>query len=113
MLGLGETDDEVRQALRDLREHDVDIVTFGQYLQPSPKHLPVAAFITPEQFADWQAVAEGMGFLYVASGPLVRSSYRAGELFIKGKLTATTAHAVAEGEAYEFRRSETADAQRG
>lgn len=113
MLGLGETDDEVRQALRDLREHGCDIVTFGQYLQPSPKHLPVQAFITPDQFAAWQTVAEGMGFLYVASGPLVRSSYRAGELFIKGKLTATTAPAVAEGDAHESRRSETADAQRG
>jgi lipoic acid synthetase len=112
MLGLGETDDEVRQALRDLREYQCDIVTFGQYLQPSPKHLPVQAFITPEQFAQWQAVAEGMGFLYVASGPLVRSSYRAGELFIKGKLTAPTAQAVAEGETHESRRSETADAQR-
>jgi lipoic acid synthetase len=112
MLGLGETDDEVRQALRDLREHQCDIVTFGQYLQPSPKHLTVQAFITPEQFARWQTEAEELGFLYVASGPLVRSSYRAGELFIKGKLTAHTADAVAEGEAHESRRSETADAQR-
>lgn len=110
MLGLGETDDEVRQALRDLRAHGCDIITFGQYLQPSPKHLAVQAFVTPETFAMWQAEAEAMGFLYVASGPLVRSSYRAGELFIKGKLTATPAVAVAEGDAHESRRSETADA---
>ena len=110
MLGLGETDDEVRQALRDLREHHCDIVTFGQYLQPSPKHLPVQDFITPAAFARWQTEAEELGFLYVASGPLVRSSYRAGELFIKGKLTASPAIADAKGEAHDSRRPQTADA---
>jgi lipoic acid synthetase len=86
MLGLGETEDEVIQALRDLRAVDCEIVTFGQYLQPTPKHLPVKEFLTPEAYAHYQRVAEGMGFRYVASGPLVRSSYRAGELFIKGML---------------------------
>jgi lipoic acid synthetase len=85
MLGLGETDDEVRQCMADLRANQVDIVTLGQYLQPTHKHLPVARFITPEQFKKWQQVAEEeFGFLYCASGPLVRSSYRAGEFFLKG-----------------------------
>lgn len=84
MLGLGETDDEVRQTLRDLRSVDCDVVTFGQYLQPQKRHLPVEAFVTPEKFKEWQAESEAMGFLYVASGPLVRSSYRAGEFFMKG-----------------------------
>jgi lipoyl synthase len=84
MLGLGERDDEVVQALRDLRSIGCDVVTFGQYLQPTQKHLPVIEFVTPEKFQEWQRLAEGMGFLYVASGPLVRSSYRAGEFFMKG-----------------------------
>lgn len=87
MLGLGETHDDVVAALQSLREHDVDVVTFGQYMRPSKRHMPVSAFITPEGFAKWQKVAEDMGFKYVASGPLVRSSYRAGELFLKGHLT--------------------------
>jgi lipoic acid synthetase len=86
MLGLGETEEEVLQTLRDLREVGCEIVTFGQYLQPTQKHLPVEEFVTPEQFKAYQTMAEGMGFMYVASGPLVRSSYRAGELFIKGKI---------------------------
>lgn len=86
MLGLGETDEEVRQTLRDLRAVDCDVVTFGQYLQPKKRHLPVEAFVTPEKFKEWQVEAEAMGFLYVASGPLVRSSYRAGEFFMKGMI---------------------------
>ncbi|MGE4133718.1 MAG: lipoyl synthase [Bdellovibrionales bacterium] len=84
MLGLGETEMEVRETLRDLRSVGCDVVTFGQYLQPQKRHLPVVEFVTPEKFRDWQAEAEAMGFLYVASGPLVRSSYRAGEFFMKG-----------------------------
>ncbi len=84
MLGLGETDEEIMQTLIDLRSVDCDVVTFGQYLQPSRRHLKVVEYITPEKFQDWQKTAEGMGFLYVASGPLVRSSYRAGEFFMKG-----------------------------
>ncbi len=84
MLGLGETDEEIRQTLRDLRDVGCDVVTFGQYLQPQKRHLPVAEFVTPQKFKEWQVEAEGMGFLYVASGPLVRSSYRAGEYFMKG-----------------------------
>lgn len=86
MLGLGETDEEILQALKDLRAVECDVVTFGQYLQPTRRHLKVIEYITPEKFSWWQKVAEEMGFLYVASGPLVRSSYRAGEFFIKAQL---------------------------
>ena len=88
MLGLGEEPAEIVTALGDLRAAGCDIVTFGQYLQPTKRHLPVERYVTPEEFADWQRAAEGMGFLYVASGPLVRSSYRAGEFFVKGMLRA-------------------------
>jgi len=84
MLGLGETDEEILQTLKDLRDVGCDVVTFGQYLQPTPRHLKVVDYVTPEKFQEWQKTAEGMGFLYVASGPLVRSSYRAGEFFMKG-----------------------------
>ncbi len=84
MLGLGETDEEIQQTLADLRAVGCDVVTFGQYLQPTEKHLKVIEYVTPEKFSNWQTVAEEMGFLYVASGPLVRSSYRAGEFFMKG-----------------------------
>ncbi|MFN3431470.1 MAG: lipoyl synthase, partial [Candidatus Sericytochromatia bacterium] len=81
-----ETEDEVRQTLVDLKAVGCEIVTFGQYLQPTPKHLKVEEWVTPEQFGKYQAIADEMGFMYVASGPLVRSSYRAGELFIKGQI---------------------------
>lgn len=86
MLGLGETDEEIEQTLRDLRSVDVEIVTFGQYLRPSPKHLPVVEYVHPNTFERYQSLAEGMGFGYVASGPLVRSSYRAGELYVEKRL---------------------------
>ena len=86
MLGLGESDEEIRQTLQDLRDIDVDVVTFGQYLQPTKKHLPVKEYITPEKFDEWQKEGEAMGFKYVASGPLVRSSYKAGEFFLKNLL---------------------------
>jgi lipoyl synthase len=84
MLGLGEKDEEIMQTLNDLRSVDCDVVTFGQYLQPTKTKLKVEEFINPEKFEYWQKTAEAMGFLYVASGALVRSSYRAGEFFIKG-----------------------------
>lgn len=84
MLGLGETDDEIQKTLEDLRAHGCDVVTFGQYLQPTPRHIPVEAYVTPEKFVEWRERSEAMGFLYVASGPMVRSSYRAGEFFMKG-----------------------------
>ena len=77
MLGLGETEEEVLQTLRDLRGADVDIVTLGQYLQPSKKHLPVKEFISPEQFKKYEVFGIEMGFRHVESGPLVRSSYKA------------------------------------
>ena len=83
MLGLGETQAEIHEALRALRAVAVDVVTFGQYLQPSAKHLAVESYATPEEFAHWKQVAEqDYGFLFCASGALVRSSYRAGELFL-------------------------------
>jgi lipoic acid synthetase len=84
MLGLGEKDDEILQTLKDLRAVGCDVVTFGQYLQPTKRHLKVEEYITPAKFEEWKKTAESMGFLYVASGPLVRSSYRAGEFFMKG-----------------------------
>ena len=84
MLGLGEEKDELLQTLHDLRSVGCDVVTFGQYLQPQPRHLKVQKFYTPQEFEYWKKLAEDMGFLYVASGPLVRSSYRAGEFFMRG-----------------------------
>ncbi len=83
MLGLGEYDHEVYQTLSDLREADVDVVTLGQYLQPSLSHLDVYEYVHPDAFETWRRVAEEeLGFLYCASGPMVRSSYKAGELFV-------------------------------
>ena len=77
MLGLGESEEETLETIDDLASVDVDILTLGQYLQPTPKHLPVAAFITPEKFAEYKEYALRKGFRYVESGPLVRSSYHA------------------------------------
>ncbi len=79
MLGLGETEEELLQAMQDLRSSNCDILTLGQYLQPSLKHLPVVEFVTPEKFAEYKVRAEEMGFVHVASGPMVRSSYHADE----------------------------------
>lgn len=83
MLGLGESEEEVIQTIKDLRSVGVSILTIGQYLQPTPKHLPLIEFIAPEKFSWFREIAERMGFVYVASGPLVRSSYRAGEFFLE------------------------------
>jgi lipoyl synthase len=83
MLGLGETEEEVAQVMAHLRQADVDFLTVGQYLRPSARHLKVECYVKPEQFERYKAIGEDMGFLYVASGPLVRSSYRAGEFFIR------------------------------
>lgn len=77
MLGLGETNEEVVQTLRDLRDHNVDMLTLGQYLQPSRYHLPVARYVTPDQFKEFGMIAKKLGFKNIASGPLVRSSYHA------------------------------------
>jgi lipoic acid synthetase len=83
MVGAGETDAEVEQSLRELRGVGVDIVTLGQYLRPGPKHLAVDRYVEPERFAGWEALAKELGFRFVASGPLVRSSYRAAEVFVR------------------------------
>lgn len=77
MLGLGEREDEVLETMRDLRDAEVDVLTIGQYLQPSKKHLAVKEFIVPEQFAKYEAIGLDMGFRHVESGALVRSSYKA------------------------------------
>ena len=77
MVGLGETDDEILQVMRDLRAHDVDMLTIGQYLQPSAHHLPVARYVPPEAFAMFEREAANLGFSHAAVGPMVRSSYHA------------------------------------
>ena len=77
MLGLGENMEEVIETLEDLRRVRVDIVTLGQYLQPSKKHLPVADFVSPDEFKEYEIIAKDLGFRHVESGPLVRSSYKA------------------------------------
>jgi lipoyl synthase len=83
MLGLGETEEEVIQTIKDLRLVGVNILTIGQYLQPTLKHLPVVKYIIPEKFNWFREIAERIGFVYVTSGPLVRSSYKAGEFFLE------------------------------
>ena len=77
MLGLGETNDEILAVMQDMRAHDIEMLTLGQYLQPSVHHLPVSRFVTPEEFEQLAVAARQMGFSNVASGPLVRSSYHA------------------------------------
>lgn len=85
MVGLGETDEEIVASMRDLRQAQVDIVTIGQYLQPSPRHAPVVRYVSPEQFAAYEREGLQMGFQFVASGPLVRSSYHAAEAFVEAR----------------------------
>jgi lipoic acid synthetase len=77
MLGLGEEISEIEEVLRDLREHNVDMLTVGQYLQPSKHHLPVKRYVPPAEFDELKTYADDIGFAYTASGPLVRSSYHA------------------------------------
>jgi len=89
MLGLGEEDEEIQQTMVDLRDAGVGIVTFGQYLQPTKRHMKVTRYVTPEEFDQWKVKGEALG-LKVASGPLVRSSYRAGDLFKASFLSDTT-----------------------
>ena len=79
MVGLGETKEELIETMRDLREVDCDVLTIGQYLRPSPKHLPLERYYTPQEFAELKEAALGLGFKYCESGPLVRSSYHAHE----------------------------------
>ncbi|PBL00990.1 Lipoyl synthase [Armillaria gallica] len=86
MLGVGETNEQILDALRELRKVSVDVVTFGQYMRPTKRHMKVDRYVEPAEFERWKQVAEDMGFLYVASGPLVRSSYKAGEFYIENIL---------------------------
>ena len=86
MLGCGERPEEVVAALQELREAGVDVVTLGQYMRPTKAHMAVAEYVSPDAFAGYQKAAEELGFMYSAAGPLVRSSYRAGELFLTGRL---------------------------
>lgn len=88
MLGLGEELDEVREVMRDLRRHQVDILTLGQYLRPSPNHLPIVRWVAPEEFAELRSEGLRMGFAHVEAGPLVRSSYHADEQVV-GRTAAT------------------------
>ena len=86
MVGCGETEDEMMEAMQRLREADVDVLTIGQYLRPTEKHAPLVRYVDPEEFERYREAGLAMGFKYVASGPLVRSSYRAAEAFLKGVL---------------------------
>ena len=90
MVGLGETREEVLETMRALRSVDVDVLTLGQYLRPSPKHHELVRYWSPEEFEDLRVQGMAMGFRYVASGPLVRSSYKAAEAFLRGQLMKTT-----------------------
>ncbi|KAF8640720.1 hypothetical protein AX17_000372 [Amanita inopinata Kibby_2008] len=91
MLGVGETHEQVLHALKELRKSDVDVVTFGQYMRPTKRHMKVDRYVEPAEFDRWKEIAEEMGFLYVASGPLVRSSYKAGEYYIENVLRGKSA----------------------
>ena len=86
MVGCGESEADMHEAMTRLREAGVDVLTIGQYLQPTPKHAPIVRYVDPEQFLAYKAFADELGFAYVASGPLVRSSYRAAEAFLRGIL---------------------------
>ncbi|KAI0502997.1 lipoic acid synthetase [Xylaria bambusicola] len=97
MLGLGEQEHEIMDALRELRKIGVDVVTFGQYMRPTKRHLKVEKYVTPVEFEMWRQRAVDMGFLYVASGPLVRSSYKAGEAFIENVLKKRAGEKVSAG----------------
>ena len=86
MLGLGETRDEILQTFKDLRSVGCDVVTLGQYLRPKKRHLPVVRYLSPKEFKELEDIAKDMGFVYCASGPLVRSSYRAGEFYMSAMI---------------------------
>ncbi|KAG0469643.1 hypothetical protein HPP92_015729 [Vanilla planifolia] len=91
MLGCGETLEEVVRTMEKVKEAGVDVMTFGQYMRPSKRHMPVSEYVTPEAFEEYRALGMEMGFRYVASGPMVRSSYKAGEYYIKSMLEADRA----------------------
>jgi len=105
MVGLGESEEEVAQAMTHLRQADVDFLTVGQYLRPSARHLKVAEYVKPEQFQRYRAIGEELGFRYVASGPLVRSSYRAGEYYIRAAIENDTQ----QSQSYMTAESENVD----
>lgn len=105
MLGLGERDDEIRQAMADMRAVGVDVLTLGQYLRPTEKHLTVVEYVSLEKFEMWERVGVEMGFKYVASGPLVRSSYKAAEFYLE--------HLIKEGRAAGSKPSAAVDPSRG
>lgn len=86
MLGVGESEQEIRQTMRDCRDVGVEVITLGQYLRPSKRHMKVEQWVKPEEFDAWKEEGERMGFAYVASGALVRSSYRAGEFFLEAMI---------------------------
>lgn len=86
MLGLGETDDEIRDSMNDMRDHDIDILTLGQYLQPTKNHLPVERWVHPDKFSEYREYGLNLGFTEVAAGPMVRSSYRADRILEKNNL---------------------------
>ncbi|KAK8829409.1 hypothetical protein WA577_004674 [Blastocystis sp. JDR] len=98
MLGLGESREEIEQCMCDVRASGVDIMTFGQYLRPTKNHLPVKRFVEPKEFEEWKKVGEEMGFKYVASGPMIRSSYRAGEFYLKSLVEEKERHHAAKCE---------------
>lgn len=97
MLGLGETESDLVKTMRDLRKANVDILTLGQYLRPSKSHIPVEAYVPPSKFQYYRRIAEELGFLYVASGPFVRSSYRAGEFFLEALIRRTKPNNINSG----------------
>ncbi|KAJ1619159.1 Lip-syn 2 [Pavlovales sp. CCMP2436] len=87
MLGFGETQEEVRQTMRQMRDSGIDILTLGQYLRPTERHLSVVEYVSPAQFDEYKEYGLSLGFDFIAAGPLVRSSYRAGELYLENKLS--------------------------
>jgi lipoic acid synthetase len=95
MVGLGETREEVLQVMDDLRAADVDFLTIGQYLQPTVKHAAVDRFVTPDEFAAYAAAARAKGFLMVSASPLTRSSYHAGDDFVRLRAARAAQHAAA------------------
>ena len=86
MVGLGETSEEIEEAMHDIRGAGVDVITFGQYLRPTRGHLAVERYVEPAEFTAYKKLADAMGFRYCASGPMVRSSYRAGEAYMEALL---------------------------
>lgn len=113
MVGIGESDEDVVASLRDLREANVDVVTIGQYLRPTKKHAPVARFVEPERFAELERVGQELGFAFVASGPLVRSSYHAAEAFVAARLSGATARSSPRLAASDDPATRLAGAERG